>query len=137
MNKHWMKKYKKVIYELIEYINWYDNTIGCDITNKMEIQKIKPPLIWDIYYEYYNYDVKLSDVFKRDISNIIKNDFQVIYKYYLPSDYYNNKIKPYIKEYNISTDIKNNMIINKKYELVLLLDIIHPIKHIILSYLIC
>ena len=117
---------KKVFKELHECIEW--NLDDNDMTNL----KIKPPLIWDIYYKKYMYKIKLYNVFVRDGSMIMKYDFSNIYKEYLKDEFYEKYIKPHI---NIK--LLNDVIINKKYELTLELNIIIPIKIMIINYLIC
>lgn len=127
---NWKKKYKKVIKELNEYIEWNQET-----KNNTNL-KLNPPLIWDIYYEKYNYNfhyVHLHNVFVRDGSLIIKMDFEKIYKEYVSDDYYISSIEPFIVYPLRNNDILQNM----KYELVLLLDVIRPIQIHILTYLIC
>jgi hypothetical protein len=129
MNK-WKKKFNKVIKELNDYIDWNNSFINHNHLN------INPPLIWDIYYEKYNDSTnisKLSNVFMRECSDIIKLDFQKIYKLYLNESFYNDKIEPYIKPIHI----KNDIILNMKYELVLHINMIQSIQIQILNYLIC
>ena len=129
MNK-WKKKYNKVILELKEYISW--NNDNSDQSNL----KLSSPLIWDIYYEFYQYNwnkVKLSNVFVRKGSSIIKTDFQTIYQCYLDELFYKQFIQPYI----IPIHIDNDVIINLKYELVFKIDLLKEIKLHILHYLIC
>jgi hypothetical protein len=123
------KKYNKVIKELIEYIEWNNSSV--DLTNL----NINPPLIWDIYYEKYKYNfhkVKLSNVFIKKSSNIVKIDFQTIYKCYLKDSFYKQFIQPDIEDITIENDV----IINMKYELILKINMIEPIKIHILNYLI-
>lgn len=120
---NWKKKFNKVIKELNIYIEW-----RCGV-----VYDIYEPLIWDIYYEKYRYNVKLSDVFSRKSSSIIKIDFQEIYKIYLNEDVYKNIIEPYLNPIELSNDV----ILNIKYELVLKIDILKPIQIYILNYLIC
>lgn len=116
----------KVFKELKEYIEWNNEV------REMSSLKINPPLIWDIYFERYKYKIKLNNVFIRNDSNIVKYDYSIIYKEYLKDEFYDNFIKPYI---NII--ILNDVIINKKYELILELNLIIPLKIMILNYLIC
>ncbi len=129
MNK-WKKKYNKVILELNEYIEWND------IHSNLPSLNVNAPLIWDIYYEKYHYkfnQVKLSNVFVRQGSSIIKIDFQTIYQCYLDESFYKQFIQPYI----IPIHIENDVIINLKYELVFKIDLLKEIKLHILHYLIC
>lgn len=125
---NWKKKYNKIILELKEYIDW--NNENSDQSNL----KLISPLIWEIYYEKYRYNwdkVKLSNVFVRQGSSIIKIDFQTIYKCYLDESLYKQIIQPYI----IPIHIENDVIINMKYELIFKLDLIESIQIHILNYL--
>lgn len=128
MNK-WRKKYNKVINELNEYIEWND------INSTMPSLNLNAPLIWDIYYEKYHYkfnQVKLSNVFVREGSPMIKVDFQKIYQCYLTESFYKQFVLPYI----VPIHIENDVIINMKYELVFKIDVLKEIQIHILNYLI-
>jgi hypothetical protein len=127
---NWKKKYNKVMLELLEYIDWNDTS-----TSNKNL-KLNSPLIWDIYYEKYHYHfdiVKLSNVFVRKGSPIVKLDFQTIYQSYLKDKYYTQFIQPYVQPIYIENDV----IINMKYELVLKMNIMEPLRFHILHYLIC
>lgn len=122
MSKKIQKKYKKVMKELHEYIEF--------IIGSNDNLKIEPPLIWDIYFEKYNYNIKLNNVLLRDSSLIVKLDYKNIYKEYLQDKYYDKYMNI------ILDDMNNDVIMNIKYELIFKINILYPLKIKILNYLI-
>ncbi len=125
-----MKKYyKKVLKELIEYIEWNN-----EIEPNEYLKDDYSPLIWMFYYQKYNYNVRLYSVFLRNCSKVILYDYRDIYYHYISDNYFKQGMKEYIDdiEYSITEDV----LINMKYELVLKLNLLFPVKMVILSYLI-